>query len=313
MKRLLRKVLRALKQWLSDDTPKPPPAPEPIPFDNSYQWLGASFESLMKDPVCARRPQYAWGVLQGAALAKVIGVKEIIVIELGLGGGAGLVTMERVADRCQELIGIGIQVVGFDTGAGYPPPQDYRDLPYKSFEGDYPCDKEALEQRLRRATVNYGLVKETVDSFLQAGPPRVGFVGFDLFHYSSTRDALRLFNADFSRLLPRTPCSFRSSVGKDSFDFVGEVAAISEFNAAHDMRKISRIPGMSYFVHPRFNGFWTQTLYSLHVFDHPLYNVPDSFNRSAIVDVDGREIFVESQPGTDVRTARRVLVKDNNQ
>ena len=166
---------------------------------------------------------------------------------------------------------------------------------------------------MRRATVNYGLVKETVDSFLQAAPPRVGFVGFDLFHYSSTRDALRLFNADFSRLLPRTPCSFRGAVGKDFCDFVGELAAISEFNAAHDTRKLSRIPGMSYFVHPRFNGFWTQTLFSLHVFDHPLYNVPESLHRSAIVDVDGFEIFVESSPGADLRTARRVLVKDNSQ
>ena len=131
-----------MKHWLSDEPPKPSPAPEPIPFDNSYQWLGASFETLMKDPVCARRPQYVWGVLQGAALAKVIGVEEITVIELGLGGGAGLVTMERVADRCQEMIGIRIQVAGFDTGAGYPRPQDYRDSHISRLKGTIHATKK---------------------------------------------------------------------------------------------------------------------------------------------------------------------------
>jgi hypothetical protein len=275
--------------------------------------LAASFEDLMKDSACSLRPQYVWGMLQGAALASVLGVKEISVIELGVGAGAGLIAMEHVATRCEEAIGIGVQVVGFDTGTGYPRPQDYRDVPFKAFEGDYPCDREVLERRLRRATVRYGHVKETLGSFLQSGPPRVGFVGFDLLQYSSTRDGLRVFDADVSRLLPRTPCSFRGILGKDFCEFVGEMAAISEFNAAHDTRKLSQIPGMKHFAHPRHNGFWTEMLYSLHVFDHPLYNMPDSRYRSAIIDIDGREIFVESSPGADVRTARRVLIKGNSQ
>jgi hypothetical protein len=313
MKRLLKRILRALKKWLSDEPPPPAAAPEPIPFDNSYHWLVNSFEALMKDPVCSQRPQYVWGVLQGAALAKVIGVDAITVIEMGVGAGAGLIAMERAADRCQDMIGMGIQVVGFDTGVGYPQPQDYRDLPFKQFEGDYPCDKDVLEERLRRATVHYGHVKETLDLFLHSGPPRVGFVGFDLLQYSSTRDGLRVFDADCNRLLPRTPCSFRGTMGKDFCEFVGERAAISDFNAAHDTRKLSQIPGMSYFIPPRFGGFWTEMLYTLHVFDHPLYNVPDSRYRSAIIDIDGREIFVEAGPGADLRTARRVLIKDNSQ
>ena len=312
LKRAARGVVGRIQKWLESEDSSSNQA-ESIPFDNSYRWLGQAFKKLMADPVCAQRPQYSWGILQGAALAAVLGVKKISAVELGLGAGAGLVAMERVAELCEQMIGIQIQVFGFDTGTGYPKPKDYRDMPYKSFEGDYPCDKEELRKRLRRAKVTYGLVGETVAGFLQSNPPPLGFVGYDVFQYSSTREALRLFEADHDRLLPRTPCSFRSTVGKDYCDFIGETLAVSEFNAAHEMRKLSRIPGMSYFVPAEFNSFWTQTIHSLHVFDHPLYNVPESLQRSAIIDVNGREIFVASQPGADLKTARPTWVQERSQ
>src|SRR4029453_5941455 len=83
MKRLLRALVHRLRHWLQDASPTPQPA-KPVPFDNSYDWLRASFVSLMKDPVCSRRPQYVWGALQGGAMAKVIGVPAITVLELGM-------------------------------------------------------------------------------------------------------------------------------------------------------------------------------------------------------------------------------------
>ena len=37
-------------------------------------------------------------------------------LEFGVAGGAGLVAMERVAEGTESLIGIRIEVHGFDTG-----------------------------------------------------------------------------------------------------------------------------------------------------------------------------------------------------
>jgi hypothetical protein len=45
-------------------------------------------------------------------------------------------------------------------------------------------------------------VKETVPSFLQGGDfPPVGFVSFDLDYYSSTADALAIFDVDLDNYL----------------------------------------------------------------------------------------------------------------
>src|SRR5271156_3346394 len=74
----------------------------PVPFDNTYPWLNYTFLKLMKDSGCAQRQQYAWGVIQGAALAKVLGISRISVIELGVAGGCGLITLERIAENVEK-------------------------------------------------------------------------------------------------------------------------------------------------------------------------------------------------------------------
>lgn len=303
MRKSLRKVLRKVKSWLDEDVDSAAES-DSVPFDNSYNWLSAGFTKLMKDSVCAQRPQYLWGMLQGAALAKVLGKERISTIEFGVASGAGLVVMEHIAERCEEMIGIGIDVFGFDTGTGYTALHDYRDMPYKLIEGYYPCDKEELQKRLHRATMKYGLVKETVESLIHSPIAPVGFVGFDFSIYSATRDALRIFEANYDLLLPRVPCSFRSAIGKDRCEYTGELLAISEFNSQHEMRKVCAIRGMNYFIPRQFDGHWTQWLFTLHIFDHPLYNVPDAYMQSASIDITGREIFVEAKSAGNLKAAR---------
>jgi hypothetical protein len=306
LRRYVKASLHKVKQWLDEGEKHLPPPVEPqsVPFDNSYQWLNASFATLMGDPVCASRPQYVWGMLQGAALAKVLGDERVSMIEFGVASGAGLIAMERIADRCEKMARIGIELFGFDTGTGFGNVSDYRDMPYKFREGYYPCDREELQKRLCRASMKYGLVSETVAAFIASDIPRVAFVGFDLSLYTSTRDALRLFGGDHRTLLPRTPCSFRSAIGKDRCEYTGELLAISEFNSLYEMRKLCRIPGMSYFVPAKFNGHWTQMLYSMHTFDHPFYNSRDAYMQSAVIDIEGKEVFVAARPGADLRSAR---------
>lgn len=315
MKAIVRRVLRKAKRWLDDgDKPVRAAALESVPFDNSYEWLGASFRQLMTDPVCARRPQYVWGMLQGTALAKVLGMERVSAIEFGVASGAGLVSLEHTAEQCERLVGIGVDVFGFDTGTGYPKPQDYRDMPYRWFEGYYPCDKEVLQKRLSRARMIYGLIAETVDAFVSSSHAPVAFVGWDLNMYTGTKDGLRLFEGSPAALLPRIPCSFRSAVGKDCCEFTGELLAISEFNAAHDTRKLSKIPGMRYFV-PANAGHWVGMLRTLHIFDHPTYGLPQSHSLSAVIDIDGKETFVNARHGADLPAARSAAsdVKENSQ
>src|SRR6185437_9945913 len=69
----IRDELRALRQ-LSGYIHYPE-----VPFDNTYPWLNWAFAEIKHNasPLCKSRPQYIWGVAQGAALAKVLGETRI--------------------------------------------------------------------------------------------------------------------------------------------------------------------------------------------------------------------------------------------
>jgi hypothetical protein len=77
--------VRAFKRWL-DEGGQAPPAE--IRFDNTYDWLGVSYQKIAQDPVCKRKGTYIWGVSQGAALGKVLGLERISVIEFGVAAEA---------------------------------------------------------------------------------------------------------------------------------------------------------------------------------------------------------------------------------
>src|SRR5215468_4713127 len=93
-------------------------AHDPVAFDNTYTWLNYAFSLLIQNELCLRKPMYTLGVLQGSALANVLGIARVTVIEFGVAGGFGLRSLEAVATAVEELIEIDIDVVGFDTGVG---------------------------------------------------------------------------------------------------------------------------------------------------------------------------------------------------
>lgn len=293
----LTSLLRGILQWLdkgaTDSVPESSSSDSsPVPFDNSYPWLVTNFVRLMQDPICSQKPQYIYGVLQGAALAKVLGLQRVSVLEFGVASGAGLLSMEQIAERCEDLVDIKIDVYGFDTGTGLPRSLDYRDCPQKWLEGYYPLDEEQLSKRLRRASLKLGLIKDTLPAFLQSGPAPIAFVAVDLGFYSSTTDALKVFDADNGLVLPRTPCSFRCSIGKDYCEYTGELLAVSEFNSSHIRRKLQAIRTLSLFFPYPFNCmWWIEMMYTFHSFDHPLYISPESLHQPAVIDIDDNEIY----------------------
>jgi hypothetical protein len=234
------------------------------------------FSRIVAEMNLSRYAHYIWGVIQGVRLAHVLGIPRVSVIEFGVAGGNGLVALERIAIRVEAEYDVGIDVYGFDMGIGLPKPRDHRDLPNLFAEGDYPMNVEALRQRLRRAQLLIGPVSDTVVRFLQSGPAPVCFISNDLDLYSSTAEAFRLLDGPPGCLLPRVHCYFDDILGLTYGDCNGERLAIAEFNAQHDMRKLSQIYGLRFFLPRQYSDSpWAEKFYMAHLFDHEAYGQKD--------------------------------------
>jgi hypothetical protein len=243
----------------------PPPSPDDDPFAYPFREIMSRTSSLY--------PHYLWGTMCAAELAAGLGYGRISVIEFGVAGGNGLLELERHASWVQKRSGVTIDVIGFDSGTGLPPPQDYRDLPNLWREGYFAMDVERLQAQLHTARLQLGPVSQTVQQLIADRPAPIGFISFDLDLYSSTMDAFGLFDADDALLLPRVVSYFDDVIGFSHSDFTGERLAISEFNDAHPERKLSQLYGLRWVVEQEL--WWTEQMYMLHCFDHPRYNEPD--------------------------------------
>lgn len=248
----------------------------------TWSWLGVgSFQARLEYDVFPR-PHYAFCVYHAARLAHRLGHKRVTVAELGVAGGSGLIELERVAQMVQQEFPITIEVYGFDTGEGLPDPVDYRDLPYIWKSGFYKMNKKALQARLKRSKLVLGDVKETVPKFFAAhdAAPLAAAL-FDLDFWSSTRDAFEIFAAPSDHLLPRVFCYcddvISSPEGGLLNDYVGQLAAIREYNEMHSTKKLTTIAGLS--QTRRIPAPWNEKIYIHHAFEHPDYNTyvhPDS-------------------------------------
>lgn len=221
------------------------------------------------------RPHYSYGVYTAADLAKKLGLKAVSVFEFGVAGGRGLVAMENIAAEVSRTLGIEVAVYGFDAGSGMPTPLDYRDLPHVWAQGFYRMDEAALRAKLKTAKLVVGDVAVTVPEFVRkAEHPPVGFVGFDLDYYSSTKAAFQLFEGATESHLPRVICYLDDIIWPEAAfhnQWVGELCAVREFNEEHDHMKIAPI---HQFTHTRPNpAAWHEQMYVLHDFKHPGYCV----------------------------------------
>lgn len=219
------------------------------------------------------RMHYAYIMWEAAKLAAQLGEDRISAIEFGVAGGNGLLWMEKHAEQIENVFPVKIEIYGFDTGQGLPPPKDYRDLPYHWSQGFYRMDQPALSAKLKRAKLILGDVSETLRRFRDDFQPApIGAVAFDLDFYSSTKGSLHLLEAPTSSLMPRIFCYFDDTVGTEVelySDYTGERLAIHEFNETHENRKIA-IP---YYLRVR-DGLeaWPHQIWIAHLFAHPRYN-----------------------------------------
>ena len=221
------------------------------------------------------RPYYAFGAFHAAKLAKALGLKSMSVVEFGVARGEGLLNLEELAGEISETVGIEIEVYGFDSTGGLPPPQGYRDLPYIWKQGDFLMDHDRLRKELRKATLVIGDVKDTVATFFETyRPAPIGFIAFDLDFYSSTKDALKIFLARDKYILPRVLCYFDDIIDEQATqlfnEFTGELLAIKEFNDGVSDKKLCKVNGLSQKRY--FKSSWAEAIYAMHAFKHNLYN-----------------------------------------
>jgi hypothetical protein len=268
LKRVARKAVHVLRSLLEEPDGRGPLDSWAGPYTSN-----TTYSKFMSQPGCGH--DYTWGVLHGVKLAKALDVGRVSVIEFGVAGGNGLVALERIAEQAESTFGVKVDVYGFDTGTGLPEVTDYRDMPNLWSKGFFPMDVDKLKARLSRAHLVLGPVAKTVPEFVRAGMPPVAFVAFDVDLYSSTIQALRTFDADEQFLLPRVHCYFDDILGYTFGDHVGERLAISEFNSAHALRKLSPIYGLRHYVPRRHAHRMWEKYYMAHFFDHVAYGRHD--------------------------------------
>ena len=215
-----------------------------------------------------RRP-YSFGVLRAADIAKELGIKRIAVLEFGVASGRGLLSLCRIAERVSKLVGLDIDVIGFDTGRGMPAGQDYRDHPEYYQAGDFPMDEAALRSRLpANCRLVIGDVADTAAQFLREYSGVIGFVAIDVDFYSSTVSCLNIFTGKAEQYLHVVPI-YLDDVWMDSHcPWAGELLAITEFTSQQQWRKIVPWTGLRDKRYVK-NATWISKMYALHVLDHP--------------------------------------------
>ena len=229
--------------------------------------LKVAFDLVYKQP-------YAWGILRAAKHARDTGQKSVTVVEAGVAAGAGLMSMCRIAERTAKATGIDVWVVGLDGGNGMPPPQDYRDHPDVYLAGDYPMDEATLRKALPAScSLLVGPLGETVDRVLAELRGPIGFVAVDLDYFSSTVAVLKLFTGPTDCYLTVPAIYFDDVYDERHNSWCGELAAISEFNLAHEFRKINRY---RFLRKERIfkQASWIDQIYIAHLLDHPWRQKP---------------------------------------
>lgn len=217
------------------------------------------------------RQQNAFGLVKAAQFAKELGIESITAIEFGVAAGAGLLNICEIAKNITKETGVKFKIYGFDTGAGMPPPRDYRDQPEIFKEGHFPMvDRKKLLQALpENAQLIIGNITETVPEFIKtlSKESPVGFISVDVDYYWSAKECLTVLLGEPEKYLPMTVV-YLDDIGVPSANpWVGELLAVNEFNAEHLHRKIhpyTFLRSQRIFKQTR----WIEQIFIMHTLDH---------------------------------------------
>lgn len=185
------------------------------------------------------RMHYAYCIYLAALEAKALGYSSVSVIEFGVAGGNGLVNCEFHAKEISRILGIEIEVYGFDSAEGLP----HKNLGYKDLinvfpGGSYYMNQDLLNERLQFSKLILGNIEETIRHFITSYTPApIGCILIDVDYYSSTIPILKFLENDNEYFLPRVQMYFDDILPE--YEFQGETLAIKEFNEQNKDIKIS--------------------------------------------------------------------------
>lgn len=221
-------------------------------------------------------PFHAYGLLSAADMALASGKRSVTAMEFGVAAGRGLMNMASIAEKLMKLTGVRIELYGFDSGTGMPPPLDERDHPNLYYTGDFPMDVERLKSKLPPfVKLVLGDVRDTIPAFLEthSADSPIGYASIDVDYYSSAREVLNVFRGAPEHYLPATVLYFDDILDRENHRWAGELLAIEEFNESESRRKIDVY---RYLRNRRIfkNAWWIEHIRTLHVLDHPARSTP---------------------------------------
>jgi hypothetical protein len=237
------------------------------------RWPIGSYSARLRASAVSR-PAYGWCMYYAAEEARRLGHKAMTVIELGVAGGDGLLSLCQHRRDIQKQFGLEIVVVGFDTGTGLPVSDDTRDLLYCWPAGSFEMDRNALEKRLDgQAQLVLGDLASTAAQWSAEPEAPLGAVMFDLDFYSSTIAAFSLLTKQ--NVLPRIWCYFDDIAGGPDnayTDYIGVREAIREFNLDPERRAVNDHLSPAYTFRGLRPEDWHDQIYLYHRLGHPDYN-----------------------------------------
>ena len=213
------------------------------------------------------RPHYETILLESCVEAKKLGYDEISVLELGVAGGNGIISLEKYAKNLSKKFNIIINIYGFDYGEGLPETNKHEDIPFRWKSGLYKIDKE----KLKKITSNFFWRHQKYNRRICGeNPKNITTIYVDLDLYTSTKNFFLQINKLKNYLSPRVFCYFDDLFNPNNYlsEFNGELKAIKEFNNDNKNFKLgSSIDHIADFKFPLAKG----QLFTLHNFEHKDY------------------------------------------
>ena len=221
------------------------------------------------------RQTYAYGLFRAADIAKHYGKHSVTVCEFGVASGAGLLNMINLANKISTETKVDFRIVGFDSGEGLPELKGYKDHPEIWAAGDYPMPNrdELVEKIGDSAELMFGDIADTVSWFIATLDSKcpLGFISIDVDLYTSTKSVLRCLEARPELYNPAVSIYCDEVSFYVSNKWCGELAAIREFNAENNLRRIDTdrsLPGSRLFR----DSFWYKNMFVCHILDHEARN-----------------------------------------
>jgi len=234
------------------------------------------------------KPHYESILYEACLESKKLGIDKVSVIELGVAGGAGIISLEKYKKKIEKVLNMQIEIYGFDTGSGLPKIELNEDLPFLWRSGLYNIDKTALENKIK-SKIFYGDVKNTVDDFIKINKNKVCCIFFDLDLYTSTMSFLNQIPKIKDHLLPRVLCYFDDVYVFENYinQFNGVFKAIEEFNKKFSDFKLGY--SVDHFKDFKFPLAKT-SIYTLHSLKNELYKKYISANIESNLSLDSKHI-----------------------